>query len=131
MVVKVSNHLDLTSSLALASSSPSLSSIFTPAKEWTTILNKMSKFQGQGQEQEVREKNEEEVKELANFLRTVKEPDQPLDLLLHFICRQHLATGDSITIVCSFHHHQVQGWLLLSFFLELWVWSKIDSKMPP
>lgn len=118
MVVMVSNYLNLSSTLALASSSNSLSSTFTSVDEWTTILNKMANFQ---KRPVVREKNEEEVIELANFLRTVEEPDQLLDLLLHSICRQHLATGlaagstavhrhvtrCTVTIACSLHHHQV------------------------
>merc|ERR1719430_3112970 len=131
LVVMVASPLDLTSTLALASSSPILSSVLTSTVEWAATLAKMARVERarhQGsvtiraaelramlaehreqarREQEVPARNEEEVEEIAEFLRTIKEPEELVEQLLHHICTEYSDTRNSVTLSCSLHHHQV------------------------
>ena len=109
LVVKVATDLDLSSSLALASTSNSLSTILTNPAEWTKICAKISRmFWGALQE----------VEEITSFLRLLEEPEELFAILFHCICSQYpssTASITTITIACSLHHHRVspQGMHLL------------------
>ena len=115
LLVQVARSLGLSSSLALASTSTYLANIFLDTAEWTKICNKMSDAQP-----------EEEVVELAGFLRFQNGPEQLFDRLLHHICSKFSDTRNYISISCStsiqlhqhhilLHQHQVspQGMHLL------------------
>jgi len=123
MVVRVASTLDLCSTLALASTSTSLSTILTTTTEWIRICNKMS---DSGPDRE--------VAELTSFLRATKESDQLFQLLLHFLCTKFSSTDtDTITISCSLHQHEVspQGMHLLhlaTFAMpaEPWTITEVD-----
>jgi len=129
LVVQVASSLGLSSTLALASTSTSLANILTSTTEWTKILQKMFKYEAV-----------EEVKELASFLRTMKEPGELLDLLLHHICSPAIEryTRNSISISCSLHQHQVspQGMHLLhlatsAMSAEPWTITEVRTNFPP
>jgi len=133
LLVQVASSLGLSSSLALASTSTYLANIFLDTAEWTKICNKMSDAQP-----------EEEVVELAGFLRFQNGPEQLFDHLLHHICSKFSDTRNYISISCStsiqlhqhhilLHHHQVspQGMHLLhlatsTMLAEPWTITRVS-----
>ena len=109
LLVEVASSLDLRSTLALAATSTSLSTILTTTTEWNRILNKMSdaRLEKAGKKARTFRKQEEEVAELASFLRVMKESDELFDHLLHFIGTKFSSTNSHITLTCSLHQHEV------------------------
>ena len=96
LVVMVAGSLDISSSLALASTSTSLRTILTTTTEWTKLCNQICKRRAS-----------QEVAQLTSFLGSVQEPEQLFATLFHCLCSQFPSWTDAITITCSLHQHQV------------------------
>ena len=108
LVVGIASHLDLASILALASSSPSLTSLLTSAPEWRRVVARLSHYdrdqdrtlakgatsiqgiirlhnQMNHREMEVKAAIEVELGLLSTFLKTVPDPVPLVEEVLHLL----------------------------------------------